>query len=520
MKKNFFMTALLAICFLAGSLTSNAQTAEQVALEPELQLLADEVLNLTFEDPDKANRVFMKLLRKCKKDANKVYNVGRYFVGKNNFQCAQLCAREAYNLNATDMKILFFKGEVAEMAKNYGVAGQAYEEILLIDPTNIEAMKKIADNYKYVNPEMAKEYLAKVQAIDPNDTYTQKTFGHIFYREENMKEAAKYYEDYYKTATAENVEIFHGGNYANALFLTKKYDKAISVCKALEKRDNVNKTFKAVKFWSLVEKLKGEIADMQLGSVSETEQMYRMLGTDADAAMAYMTNKEYADSAYGYWDYYYAAQLNSGKGNHEEAIKLQKLAVEKDSARVAGYQVMSELLQNGKRYEEALPYYQTYLKKMKEINRAQATDTFKLGYLYFTLAQVDSVKRAQWMADGDVIFNQISESAPDSYMGPIFRARLANVGAEGTEIRDNVRAYYVEALKRIGNNARAKNDKLECLQYLAVCDIQKDEYTEALSYIQQMEAVDPNNGWVKSVKPFVLSQLPADAATSAAPAAN
>ncbi len=516
------MTALLAICFLAGSLTSNAQTtAEPVVLEPELQTLADEVLNLSLEDPDKANRQMMKLLRKCKKDAGKVYQVGRYFIEKNNFQCAQHCAKEAYNLNAKDMKILFFKGEVAEMAKNWGLAGQAYEEILLIDPTNIEAMKKIADNYKYVNPEMAKEYLYKVKEIDPADTYTDKTLGHIFYREENMKGAVKFYEAYYKALTAENAEIFHGGNYANALFLTQKYDKAINVCKALEKRDNANKTFKAVKFWSLVEKLKGEITDMQLGTVSETEQMYRMLGTDADAAMAYMTNKEYADSAYGYWDYYYAAQLNAGKGNHEEAINLQKLAVEKDTARVAGYQVMSELLQGGKRYEEALPYYQTYLKKMKEINRAQATDTFKLGYLYFTLAQVDSVKREQWMKDGDAIFQHVSESAPDSYMGPIFRARLANVGAEGTEIRDNVRAFYVEALKRIGDNARAKNDKLECLQYLAVCDIQKDEYAEALTYIQQMEAVDPNNGWVKSVKPFVLSQLPADAAAAAeTPATN
>ncbi len=487
MKRNFFKSVVLSFCFLAGVLQANAQNASQMEpFNPEIQALAAEVLTKVAEDPDQANKVFSKLLRKCKTNSDQLYHASRYFLENKNYQCAKMCADRAYTNNAQSVDILLLRGEIAEMVKNWGAAGQAYEEILQLDPNNVAAMKKIADTYKYVNPEVAKEYLNKVKELDPNDVEVDKNLGLIYYRADEMKPSAKYYGAYYKATPVDQVDIFSCTQYVNALFMTQSYARAIKVCNEVGPRDPENKVFKSVKFWSLVE-------NYELPQARE--------------AMTYITNKEYPDSTYIYWDYYYAGRLSKDEGNMADAIKYQKLAVESDTARAAGYLEMNNLYQENKQYAEALPYYKEYLKKLKELNRAQATDTFKLGYLYFTLAQVDSVKREDWVKDGDAIFEYVSNSAPDSYMGPIFRARISNVTAGGTEVRDNVRDFYIEALKRIGDNNKAKNDKLECLQYLAFYDIQKDNYPEALQYLLQMEAVDPENGFVKRVKPFVESQI-------------
>ena len=487
MKRNLFLSMVFAVFCFAGALQMNAQDgAENVNIDPVLKDLADQVLAKNLEDFDAANKIFTnKIIRKYGKKANEMYQFANYFMSKDYYAGAKMCADRAYAANAQDINILMLRGELAEKVKNWGAAGQAYEEILSLDTANVVAMKRIADVYKYVNPEVAKEYLFKVKAIDPNDVAVDKDLGLIFYRAEEMKDAVKHYRVYYKGTPTDQVNLFSCEQYVNALFMTKGYSNAITVCKAVAPRDPENKTFKAVKFWSLVE-------NYELGEARE--------------AMGYIVNKEYPDSTYGYWDYYYAGRLAKDEGNLEEAIKWQTKAVEKDSARAAGLQELNNLLQENKQYAEALPVYKAYLGKLKELNRAQATDTFKLGYLYFTLAQVDSVKRADWIKEGDAIFAYVSQSAPDSYMGPIFRARINNVGVN--EPSEVVKAHYEEAAKRIGDNAKAKTDKLECLQYAAFYDIQKDNYPEALQFILQMEAIDPENPWTKRVKPFVESQIP------------
>ncbi|MBR2863681.1 MAG: hypothetical protein IKB97_09085 [Bacteroidaceae bacterium] len=487
MRRNLFLTFVLAVFCFAGAVQVKAQEgAENVTIDPELKELADLVLAKQIEDFDAANKIFTnKIIRKYGKKAPEMYQFAKYFNDNNFIPGAKMCIDKAYAANATDINTLMLRGELAEKMKNWGAAGQAYEEVLSLDTANVTAMKKIADVYKYVNPEVAKEYLFKVKAIDPNDVAVDKDLGLIYYRADEMKDAAKYYRAYYKGTPTDQVNLFSCEQYVNALFLTKGYSNAINVCKAVAPRDPENKTFKSVKFWSLVENY--ELAE-------------------AREAMAYITNKEYPDSTYGYWDYYYAGRLAKDESNLPEAIKWQTLAVEKDPERAAGLQELNNLLQENRQYADALPVYKAYLGKLKELNRAQATDTFKLGYLYFTLAQVDSVKRAEWIKEGDAIFEYVSQSAPDSYMGPIFRARINNVGV--SEPSETVKAHYEEAAKRIGDNAKAKTDKLECLQYAAFYDIQKDNYPEALQFILEMEALDPENPWTKRVKPFVESQIP------------
>lgn len=65
MKKNFFRVLAFSALFALGLNTATAQRSyECPPLNAEYQTMADEVINLSMEDPDKANKTFMKLAKK------------------------------------------------------------------------------------------------------------------------------------------------------------------------------------------------------------------------------------------------------------------------------------------------------------------------------------------------------------------------------------------------------------------------------------------------------------------------
>ena len=67
------------------------------------------------------------------------------------------------------------------LRKDYGGAGQKYDEVLAYEPNNITAMRANAFVYKNVNPAVAVEMLNKIKALDPNDADVDKQLGDINY---------------------------------------------------------------------------------------------------------------------------------------------------------------------------------------------------------------------------------------------------------------------------------------------------------------------------------------------------
>ena len=69
MKKNFFRAVALSALLAMGVNGAQAQsrTYDCPPLNPEYQALAEQVVSLNMEDPDKANKVYMSLSKKIKK---------------------------------------------------------------------------------------------------------------------------------------------------------------------------------------------------------------------------------------------------------------------------------------------------------------------------------------------------------------------------------------------------------------------------------------------------------------------
>ena len=85
-------------------------------------------------------------------------------------------------------------------AQRWGDAGQKFDEVLAIDPTNVPALKRNAFVYKNVNPHVAIDALNKIKEIDPSYTDADRNLGDIYYKLDNYKEAVKYYGAYYDAA--------------------------------------------------------------------------------------------------------------------------------------------------------------------------------------------------------------------------------------------------------------------------------------------------------------------------------
>ena len=67
MKKNIFRAAALSALLTLGLSSMQAQRSyECPPLNPEWQAMAEQVVSLNMDDPEKANKVFMQLSKKNK----------------------------------------------------------------------------------------------------------------------------------------------------------------------------------------------------------------------------------------------------------------------------------------------------------------------------------------------------------------------------------------------------------------------------------------------------------------------
>lgn len=69
MKKNFFrVVALSALLALGGNgVQAQTRTYDCPPLNPEYQAMAEQIVSLNMEDPEKANKVYMNLSKKLRR---------------------------------------------------------------------------------------------------------------------------------------------------------------------------------------------------------------------------------------------------------------------------------------------------------------------------------------------------------------------------------------------------------------------------------------------------------------------
>ena len=84
MKKNFFRVAALSALLALGvnGVQAQTRTYDCPPLNPEYQAMAEQIVSLNMEDPEKANKVYMNLSKKIKKNKEDLVAVGTYFLDR------------------------------------------------------------------------------------------------------------------------------------------------------------------------------------------------------------------------------------------------------------------------------------------------------------------------------------------------------------------------------------------------------------------------------------------------------
>ena len=170
--------------------------------------MADQIIELNLDDPEGANKVFSKLIKKISKSKEDLVSVGTYFLQNNNYPAANQCATKLYDLSTEYIPGLMFMGEVCMKRKDWGGAGQKFDEVLLIDSTYVPAIKRNAFVYKNVNPHVAIEMLERIKRIEPENYEADKDLGDIAYKQEQYKTAVGHYDAYYSRVPKDTAIIF------------------------------------------------------------------------------------------------------------------------------------------------------------------------------------------------------------------------------------------------------------------------------------------------------------------------
>ena len=478
MKKSFCLGFAMFVLMCLSIIPAVAQSSkvEAPTLDPEDEQQVLSICDLQKTNPEEADETFLKMLRRAR-DKEKVTAMGRLFLEKNVYPYAKMCADKAYEIDAQYIPGLMLFGDVCIMRKDWGTAGQKFDEVLMVDSTYTEAILRNVQVYKFVNPIAAKDMLQRLKRLEPNNYEADKQLGDICYGLDDYKEAAAAYAAYY--AGVQEPDLNAVENYVLSLYASQDFAKALEVANAALAKDAKNLNLRRMKFYNLY-----ETKDYQGASV----------------AMDYFNPGEYPDSMYTYRDYNYRGLTFEQMKDYSSALQAFTKAIELNPSAAAVYKSLSNIYSKMGMMDEAISNYQTYIDSLG--TRAELTDLFGLGRLYYTglTKGVDSVKAVSYAQEGDKVFAKISVEAPSSYLGPLWRARINNALDSRTP-NDSVYAYYQETVKRL----EGKDDKAaesEAYSYFAWYALQKDDEANALKYSELLLSLDPANTMAQQIKKY------------------
>lgn len=499
MKKNLLLSAALSVLMFVGIGTPKAQAQgyyQAPPLNPEYEPMAKQIVELNTDDPEAANKVYLKLMKKIIKSKNDLVSVADYFLKNESYAAALNCVTqlEKQNLVAEDeTNIHMFMGEVYMKCRQYSKAGAMYEQALAADSNYVPAIKRLGFVYKNINPEVSIEFLERLQRIQPDNYDVDREIGDIYYkqknpddRQKNLENAIERYGIYYNRAPKDSTVLDFNScqQYVLSLFEAQEAEKVGQLSTEMNNLWPKAMVFKRMRF----------LADVDL--------------YDWDAAaehMSYIVNQEYPDSNYKYLDYYYAAKYNEKINELEPAIEYYKKALAVDSTQATAYKELSDVYGRNQQAELGLETYKKYLEVIGD--KADLSDKFFLGRRYVAVYQepgVDPEKKQLCFDEANKIFAEVMEKKPDFIEVYIQCARLNNTDSKVAN--ETVKNYYLKVIEMTAETPdEYKRQRLEASKYLFfyAINVEPNDMELARRVLDIAAGINPNDKFVQQATKFM-----------------
>lgn len=462
----------MGVLLLSGTLS--AQTPV-----PEWQAGVDKVKNLIEVNPAQASEEVKELLKgKNKKNVDLITSVGRAYLDAGKIPVALEYTEMAKKANDKDPKVFVLEGDIALAQKNVGQACQFYEQAIYFDPNYKEAYIKYARAYKSVSPAQAIEKLEQLKTIVPNDPEVDKELAEVYYSTNRFDKASELYAKIIDTPVATENDVL---NYAFALFLNHDFEKSLQVAQKGLQMNARHAAFNRLAMYNHID----------LKHYDEAEK----------AADAFFHASDDAD--YSFLDYRYYGALLSALKKYDEAIIEYGKALKEDDTQTDLWREISDAYEMSDNYGEAIAAYQKYYDALAQ-DKKTPESLFQLGRLYYEQGAasdtllVQPEERQQALQSADSVFALVSEQAPNSYLGDLWRARTHS--AMDPETTEGLAKPYYEKVMEVllsKNDPSTNSALVECYSYLGYYYLLKSDYPVSKEYWNKILAIDPDNATAK-----------------------
>ena len=385
--------------------------------------------------------------------------------------------KNAFKWNPNDPDYYIFVGDDLAHHQEWGQAAGQYELAFQREPANIESRVKFSNVDFFLNENRAVEALEELLTLVPNSALVQRELAEKYYEASSIKgnvaKAVEHYGSYY-----ENPNHFAKDEirYAQLLWMSKDYDKAIDVCDGLIKNaDNpVNKFFGyRLKFYS-------ECGDNDWEDAAETGSKFFAL-------------PENESTPYLVSDYsYYATALNRTNRSAEAVATFEKaIAQYPDNADLRAQ--LASIYNANKDYVKAAELRQGII----DAGNYTTSDLYQLAGAYRRVAEnaTDDAVKQNAITKARAAINEALQKEPGDLSNLNMLATIELAAENNTYTGGALNAYkaLLDAVNKNPSDENANFYYMMAYRYMATyyskqgqMDVAKEYYTKWLQY-------DPEN---------------------------
>lgn len=410
--------------------------------------------------------------KKNKKNADVLVAMGRAFLDVKDTLNANTYAEYALKADKSYAPAFILLGDIAALNNDGGKAAGYYTQASYFDPNNPEAYYKYANVYRKISPSEAVGRLEELRAKRP-DIAVDAMIGHIYYISNEFPKAV----ESYAKADRNKLDEHQLTEYAMALYFGQKYAESLEVAKFGLGKMPRDAAFNRLAFFNCT--------DMQ-------DYANALMYADA------LFNK--SDSAkFSYYDYTYYGNAYNGNKEFDKAVEMYHKALEQNidnnEKRAGVVKQLSDCYLEKEDYENAIKYYQEYL---KILGNASANDAAALAQIYIQFADtLKDAKRIEMFKKAEQVYVDMESKYPDALEYVTFMRARVNSYID-PETKDGLaKPYYdkvVEMIEPRAEKSASDNARLvECYRYLGYYYLLKEDKAASASYWNKILAIDPDN---------------------------
>ena len=436
-------------------------------------------------DAKAADDLFKKANGFAKKDPSVQTTIAEVYTDVGDYTNAQVALDKARKVNSKYSGIYLVEGDMLMKQGKVGDACARYDNAILFNSSDKASYLKLAQVYKSINPTFALQYLDKLVAIDPNYIPAYAVYGDIYREEGKYKDALDAYE---KFIAIPGVPLLQQERYAQLLFFTEQYPKALEQIQYVLSKDPNNLVMKRLEAYN----------NYRLENYAEGyKQMKEFL-------------KEMPENRHIYQDYMYLGQLALKEKQPKEALEAFQKAGEMDSTKSEIFKQSATAALGAGLYPEAIKYYEKYF--AVDPSAADALDYNTYGqacsyaagsYLSSDTTMTSDAEAVfkNYVQKGDKAFAEVAKRKPDLQYGYMGRANinalLDKYDSDRTgKIVGYAKPLYEEAITVMqNNNADGSKNKeiLTAYRYLVSYYAISNDTENVINYSKKILDIDPND---------------------------